>query len=444
LLNAADGESAGRLDGAPSGFGITRFFANGTRVMGATREKTFLWTLGGDGKPAVIENHITDNANAQAAAISADGSRIAFANNQQVAVRESQSGETIGTFNTPQPNIAVVLSPDGSLVAAAGGIRAYDPETEWVPAGNFAVYLWHVEGTVGKDVFARHDSVVNCMAMDPAGKNIVTSSKDGKIRVWDIATGKVDHDFAADAFTGIAVSPDGKRLAGLAGTSMKVMDLSTGQVSDTFTARKEFKQIPVFSPDGKHLLAASLDRKLTYFTLGDKKPTATMTITEIPAAMSIAPDGAKAYAITGYNNYSKLLAFELATGTPVEDVPVPDIGRKAPAPLMGLSPDGKKLIFAGEGNNHHLIALAYDFKTATQTDVGPGCAMPTTRLVSLDGKWITWRNEKDEFYLANLSADVSRGPYKMPQKPTCAQVITPDGSCIYMGCEDGTIRFLKR
>ena len=111
----------------------------------------------------------------------------------------------------------------------------------------------------------------------PDGSKIVTTSQDGTIRVWDASTGKVVKTLVGhgpgllgtDGVIDAAFNPDlpgqpgsgGTLLAtaGLDGT-VKVWDLATGKVQQTLTGHTSEVRSVNFSPDGAKLVTAGGDR----------------------------------------------------------------------------------------------------------------------------------------------------------------------------------------
>ncbi|CBF86026.1 hypothetical protein AN2021.2 [Aspergillus nidulans FGSC A4] len=165
----------------------------------------------------------------------------------------------------------MVLSPDGKVIASGSAdktIKLWDAAT-----GDLQKTLTGHLDTVEKVVFSLDN------------RQIVSCSSEA-VKIWDAATGKVQNSFESDdVFTIVAVSPDGKHIAsGHCNGRIKLWDMATGSLLKTMAGyRSKFDSLVttevfdiqlqeaifntqitglVFSPDAKLILSTSTDRAI--------------------------------------------------------------------------------------------------------------------------------------------------------------------------------------
>ncbi|KIM71121.1 hypothetical protein PILCRDRAFT_805352, partial [Piloderma croceum F 1598] len=110
-------------------------------------------------------------------------------------------------------------------------------------------------------VLEGHMSGVLSVALSPDGKQIVSSSRDRTIRVWDVDTGGVltgTFEGHTDVIWSVAFSPDGKHIAsGSSDQTIRVWLIETGEiVSEPFQGQSVICSV-AFSPDGKKIVSGS-------------------------------------------------------------------------------------------------------------------------------------------------------------------------------------------
>lgn len=146
----------------------------------------------------------------------------------------------------------LAFSRDSKWLAIASGgpaARVYD-----LPDGE---HEWHFE----------HADTVVTVAFDPAGKRLATGAKDGRLRVWDVATQSLllDEDMTSEEVRAVSFSPDGS-LVGAVATNGPIRLFAT----DNW---QEFELEPVepaeglalaFSPDGNQFAATRANRAVIW------------------------------------------------------------------------------------------------------------------------------------------------------------------------------------
>src|SRR5206468_2794544 len=115
---------------------------------------------------------------------------------------------------------------------------------------------------------AGHSAAVTAVAFTPDGRFAITGALDGRVVVWDAATGAQSRAFdcAPAAVWSVACSPDGRYVAagtgsraGLGGNGAQVWDLATAAEVRSITGSLSYVSAVAFAPYGVVLLTASLD-----------------------------------------------------------------------------------------------------------------------------------------------------------------------------------------
>ncbi len=153
---------------------------------------------------------------------------------------------------------AVAFSPDGKTLAWCGRDRI--------------ITLWDVDENRARAICVGHEGTVRALAFHPSGDRMVSAGFDGTLRFWNTATGLEDGkpiQLGGRSSNCVAVSPDGTLLAsstgprsddpGWGGPSpglLQVWDWTTRQERFALKGHR-YRILGVsFSPDGKTLASA--------------------------------------------------------------------------------------------------------------------------------------------------------------------------------------------
>jgi WD40 repeat protein len=225
-----------------------------------------------------------------AAAISPDGKTALAANSDRLELWDLETGAWIRTVGEEGDTIqSVAYSPDGRTA---------------LTAGRDLVVLWDIAGKMPRRNL--HLEKVKAAAFSPDGRLVVGGSTEGKLQVWEAASGKIltiatlpvpasadKKGRKGNEVRGMAISPDGAHLVLSAGdSSIQIWSLPECRLLRVLPAERGFFQPIVFSPDGRLVLTAAVNRGLSLWEFeSGRELRAFSAHTNYIRAAAFSPDG---------------------------------------------------------------------------------------------------------------------------------------------------------
>jgi WD40 repeat protein len=231
-----------------------------------------LATVAADGKLTIWDTSTWEpryqvtahSGQARAVAYSPNGKYVATGGDDSFArVWNVETGEKIyelgGTSGNQSGIEALVFSQDSAILLTGGdndnSIYAWD-----MTSGDFA-YKLNASGET--------NTIVNGLAVSPDGKRLASSSTDRLIRMWNLTTKELLMEIPGhvDWVYGLAFTPDGKNLISASSDrTIRMWDTEYGRNKMILTGPSDQVFGVAVSPDGRYLASASAD---TYVRLWD-------------------------------------------------------------------------------------------------------------------------------------------------------------------------------
>ncbi len=219
--------------------GVSRlaFFPDGKTLASASWAgdgTVKLWDVAGGKQRQVVG---TDEGGIGFLAVSPDGKSLAWGG--KIHLYDVQAGHEARCLSAPGAVDSVAFSPDSKLLASANG--------------GGTVRLWEVAtGKTVRDLPAGQSTATGSQAVAFSRDGSLLATAGRKVRLWKTATGDEMAALGAqgEGFFCVAISPDGRFLAGGAYETLHVWELATRKEIGRFA---ESAKSIAFSRDGRWL-----------------------------------------------------------------------------------------------------------------------------------------------------------------------------------------------
>ncbi len=400
LWDPATGKELRRITPPAGNVGLVAFSADGQTLISAAQGDAVRWWAVATGKQ--LRQAVQGQLQWQYAGIGAGGKQVALAPDGKTLawtkpglpfiVRrwDLEADKELPPLRHPNSINTVAFSGDGKLIATSCSDRkihffdaatgqdlrqsredvnfytwclSFSPDGKTIAtAGNEPVIRLFETATGAERVVATgHLDNPTHVFFCTGGREAITASWDGTLRVWDPATGKQLRTFAGNA-RAFAVAPDGRTLGlWLHDNAIQLLDLETGKEIrrwkghpggvDGREGRSGLRHPDftphgmAFSPDGKYVSVGSYDGSVPVWEVATGKEHQILkTARGLVATVAFSSDG---QTVAG-GSVEAVVLWDRTTGNQLREL----TGLKRVVRSLAFSPDSKTLAAAAEHTLH--------------------------------------------------------------------------------------------
>jgi hypothetical protein len=157
------------------------------------------------------------------------------------------------------------------------------------------VRMWDAASGTIQHTLEGHASLVTSVAFSSDGLQIVSGSRDETVRIWDAASGTIQHTLEGHTgeVTSVAFSSDSLRIvSGSYDCTMRIWDAASGTTQHTMEGHTSRVTSVAFSPDGARVVSGSYDNTVRIWDAASGTVQHTMDgHTSVVASVAFSSDG---------------------------------------------------------------------------------------------------------------------------------------------------------
>jgi WD40 repeat protein/serine/threonine protein kinase len=281
-----------------------------------------------------------------------------------------------------------------------------------------------------------HPGKVMSAAFSPDGQLLATGGGEykasGELKVWDTRTGKELFNLSGHAspVNSVAFSPGGKQLVSASlDKTIKFWDPATGKELKNLEAPAELMQI-AFSPDGAWMATALGDKTVRLWNATTDEQLGTLSNLKLLTGLAFSPDS-KQLAVVDSDNKIKL--HDIATS----EEKIIELGdHRGFFPRLAFSADGQQLVAAA----YHAV-VTYDLQASRVVATIPGSQLDADNVfVNADGRRLAAAGHDKSIQLWDAQSITRLATFRGHDSNVTSVTFSLDGTRLASTSFDKTVR----
>jgi WD40 repeat protein len=285
--------------------------------------------------------------------------------------------------------------------------------------------------------FAGRPSLVTSVCLSGDGQYALSGSKDGSVRLWEVATGAYLRTFTGhtSSVTSVCLSGDGRyALSGSDDGSVRLWEVATGKCLRTFTGHRLEVTSVCLSADGRYALSGSLTHVVKLWNVATGKCLRGF-IGHTQGVASVCLSGDGRYALSGSKDGSVRL-WEVATGKCLHTF----IGHASSVISVCLSGDGRYAISGGTDKFVRLWGVATG--KCLRTFTGHASSV-TSVCLSADSRYVFSGSNDGSVKLWEAATGACLRTFTGHTSSVTSMYLSADGRYILSGSGDESVELWK-
>jgi WD40 repeat protein len=295
-----------------------------------------------------------------------------------------------------------------------------------------------------------HTHTITTMAASSDGRRLVSSSRDGTLRVWDAATGAPEamltRGWWRPAMWASAISADGTLAAGGSDDFVvRIWEVDTKKLRIALYAHTQSIRVLGWSPDGRTFASGGRDTTVRLWDAATWTLKQTLPHGNTVRGMAWAPDGARLFTGTAED---LIYAWDVASGTLLGTLR----GHQNTVHALAVTGDGRSLVSGAADQTLRLWSLAPTASSTVlaldrsnepvgrweQYGIYPGPEVMSVA-ASSDGRLVASAHRDSPIRLWALPDGRPVAQIASPSPSTYAVVFSRDGRYLFSGGDDNVI-----